>query len=94
MRATWPAHILVDFITLIIFGKRADYETPHRSVFSSIPQLPPSFLSNLFSNTLSVCSLGVRVHVSQPYNAYSSVFGDEKGRQNVLNRVVANISRI
>jgi len=43
MRATFPAHlILLDLITLIMFGEAYIYEAPHYAVFSSLPSLPPS----------------------------------------------------
>jgi hypothetical protein len=59
---------------------------------------PNILLSALFSNTLSLCSsFNVREQVSQLYKNHRQnfyVFGQQRRRQNVLNRVVGSITPI
>jgi len=46
--------ILLDFITLITFGKSLNYEGPHYALLSSLQPLPPTWVQILFSNTQSI----------------------------------------
>ena len=74
IRATCPAHlILFDMITRIIFDEGCQHNVPRYVVFSislltSYLTDPNTFLSTLFSNTLSLCSsLNISDQVSHPY---------------------------
>jgi hypothetical protein len=66
MRATCPAHLILDLITLIIFGEAYMQSSP---AFCHLLRLGPNILlSTLFSDTLNLCSsLGVKYQVSHPY---------------------------
>jgi hypothetical protein len=41
IRVTFPAHLILDLINLIIFREGTNNETPHYAVFSSFLPLPP-----------------------------------------------------
>jgi hypothetical protein len=52
MRATRPAHHILDLITLLIFSDASSYyEASHYAVFSSLLPLPPSSSSSSFLGT-------------------------------------------
>jgi hypothetical protein len=44
MRAIYPAHPILDFITVTIFMKRTSYEAPPYAAFSSLPPISPSYV--------------------------------------------------
>jgi hypothetical protein len=80
MRATCPTYfILLDFITILYFVKRANYEASHYAIFSSLTSFRPSwaqiFCSAPCSDTLSLCSsLSLRDQVSHPYLMFRLTF--------------------
>jgi hypothetical protein len=54
MHAKSPAHPkLLDFITIIIFEKTANYEAHNYAVFSSLQLIPPSYIQ-IFSSVLQI----------------------------------------
>jgi hypothetical protein len=104
-----PSSSLTIFI-LIILGENTLYKSSSiRSFLQPIVILslfgPNILLSILFSNTLSLCfSLNVRDRISHPYKTTgrndtfacfnSYVFRGQTGIQNILNWMVASVTRI
>jgi len=77
VRATCPTHLILNFITLTVFGvNRTSYEAPHYAVFSSLPALPPSQIlsSAPGSRTTSACvkETNSHAHRKQQVNLYGS----------------------